>query len=122
MESGRFSIKDDQGRALGEIPQVLRATNAWERGRGLLGRAALNKGQGFWIRPCNSVHSLGMGYALDLVYLDARLGVLKLVRDFRPWRLSWCLGASSVLEVPVGSIDEFGIESGVLLEWQIYEQ
>jgi uncharacterized membrane protein (UPF0127 family) len=120
MDIGRMRLANAQGRALGQSLEVMRTSNAWERGRGLLGRKPLEMGQGLWISPCNSVHGFGMGYALDLVYLDKGLRVLKPVADFRPWRLSWCLGASSVLELPAGSINDFGIQSGFILEWQSY--
>lgn len=122
MRHGRLMLMDVQGRELGKIPRVRLTTNAWERGRGLLGRPPLAADEGLWIRPCDSVHSLGMGYGLDLVYLDGALRVRMLVRDFCPWRLSWCPGANSVLELAAGGIEIFGIQSEMSLEWQDDEQ
>lgn len=118
MHSGCFVWKNDTGSLAGSIPQVRLTTNPWERARGLLGRAPLQAGEGLWINACSSVHSMGMGYALDLVYLDAGLQVLRLVRDFKPWRLSWRPGASSVIELMAGSLDDLGIQPGFVLEWQ----
>ena len=39
---------------------------------GLLGTAAIGEGEGLWIVPCRSVHTLGMRYPIDVAFLDAR--------------------------------------------------
>lgn len=122
MKRGSLRLIDAQGQVAGSIPRVRLTTNAWERGRGLLGRPPLAADEGLWIRPCDSVHSLGMGHALDLVYLDGELRVRKLVRNLRPWRLSWCPGAHSVLELAAGGIDFFCVQHEMRLEWQDDEQ
>jgi uncharacterized protein len=44
---------------------------------GLLGTAAIADGEGLWIVPCRSVHTLGMRYPIDVAFLDAR-GALEL--------------------------------------------
>ncbi len=47
---------------------------------GLLGTAAIADGEGLWIIPCRSVHTLGMRYPIDVAFLDARgivVGVLE---------------------------------------------
>lgn len=85
--------------------------------RGLLGRTPLTLDQGLWISPCSSVHTVGMGYPLDLVYLDKNGIVRKLVRAIRPYRTSLCLGARTTLELKAGAIDHYGILTGQQLEW-----
>jgi uncharacterized membrane protein (UPF0127 family) len=89
-----------------------------ERMRGLLSRPPLSEGEGLWIVPCSSVHTVGMGYPLDLVYLDRRGTVLKIVRRLRPWRFSACLGASVSLEIRAGAAEKIGLARGLRLVWE----
>ena len=79
---------------------------------GLLKRTSLPKGEGLWIVPCESVHTFFMKFSIDLVYLDKKLRVKKVVRSLRPWRLSACLSAHSVIELPAGVVGETGTRAG----------
>lgn len=80
------------------------AGNSATRGRGLLGRKGLPAGSGLWIVPCESVHTFGMQFAIDLIYLDRKRRIRKLRSNVRPWRISACLSAHSILELPAGTI------------------
>ena len=60
-----------------------------ERARGLLGRDGLDAGVCMLLRPCGLVHTFGMRFALDLVFLDARGRVVKCARDVRPGSIRW---------------------------------
>jgi uncharacterized membrane protein (UPF0127 family) len=82
------------------------------RRRGLLGRNGLSRGQGLWIVPCEAVHTWGMRFSIDVVYLDRGGKVRKIRTALRPWRLSMCLSAHSVLELPGGVADESGTRVG----------
>lgn len=75
-----------------------------KRRKGLLGRASLAPGEGLWILPCEAVHTFGMQFPIDLVYLDRDLRVKKVRSSVPPWRLSACLSAHSVLELAAGTI------------------
>jgi uncharacterized membrane protein (UPF0127 family) len=79
---------------------------------GLLKHTSLAPGEGLWIAPCESVHTFFMKFPIDLVYLDKRLRVRKVRHAVRPWRLSACLTAHSVLELPAGSVAETGTVAG----------
>jgi uncharacterized membrane protein (UPF0127 family) len=75
------------------------------RRKGLLGRESLAAGEGLWITPCEAVHTFGMKFPIDLVYLD-RTGCVKKVREaVQPWRFSGCLSAHSVVELGAGTIE-----------------
>ena len=87
------------------------------RGRGLLGRTTLSRGHGLLIRPTWSVHTAFMRFAIDVVFLDAELTVLKLARNLRPWRAASRLRAHSVLELAAGECDRLGIGVGDRLAW-----
>ena len=54
------------------------------------------------IPRCRSVHTAGMRFALDLVFLDRAGRVLRVARGVPPWRVVGCRGAAAVLEVPAG--------------------
>lgn len=100
------------------IPNVRKTASIWERMRGLLARPPLQNGEGLLIAPCPSVHTFGMRYALDLVFLDRAGRVLKLVCDLRPWSMAACANAHAALELPSGSISQAGIRLDDLLEWR----
>lgn len=70
----------------------------WERLRGLLGRG--NAALPVVLEPCSSVHTLGMGYALDLVFLGSDGVVLASERGVPPGKVRWKHGSMAVLERP----------------------
>jgi hypothetical protein len=88
------------------------ADTSEKRRVGLLKHTSLAPGEGLWIAPCESVHTFFMKFPIDLVYLDKRLRVRKVRHVVRPWRLSACLTAHSVLELPAGSVAETGTVAG----------
>lgn len=72
----------------------------------LLGLAFLDRaeaGAGLLIPGCASVHTFGMRFPLDLVFLDPANGALAVRFDVPPRRLVWHRGAAAVLELPVGA-------------------
>jgi len=93
------------------------ADSAPKRSKGLLGRTGLDAGGGLWIVPCESVHTFGMQFPIDLVYLDRKLRIKKLRRAVGPWRISACLTAHSILELPAGTIVATKTEKGDTLEF-----
>ncbi len=100
------------------VPTVYRTTTPWERLRGLLGRPPLGFGEGLLIDPCGSVHTMFMGYAIDLVYLNRLLIVTRVVPAVVPWRGSIGFGAAMTLELAAGTAADAGIERGLALRWR----
>jgi hypothetical protein len=88
-----------------------------KRNKGLLGRKGLAPGEGLWIVPCESVHTFFMQFPIDLVYLDRKNKVRKVRGSVPPWRLSACLTAHSILELPAGIINDTQTECGDSLEF-----
>ncbi|MFA5597756.1 MAG: DUF192 domain-containing protein, partial [Pusillimonas sp.] len=86
---------------------VMIATSFWHRLSGLLGRPPLAPGQALWLYPCHAIHTLGMSYSIDVLFLDERMQPVKRVLALRPNRFCWCKGATSVLELPAGLIDDY---------------
>jgi uncharacterized membrane protein (UPF0127 family) len=87
-----------------------------KRSKGLLGRCGLSPGEGLWIMPCESVHTFGMQFSIDLVYLDKKLRIRKTRSSVPPWRVSACLSARSVIELPAGVIQDTQSMPGDILE------
>src|SRR3974390_1382436 len=88
------------------------ADTSAKRRTGLLKKEKLDHGEGLWITPCESVHTFFMKFAIDLVYLDRKKRVRKVRRAVPPWRISGCLAAHSVLELPAGAIAASGTRPG----------
>ena len=93
------------------------ANSSAKRSKGLLGREGLAHGEGLWIMPCEAVHTFWMQFPIDLVYLDRKRRIRKLVSDLPAWRLSACLWAHSVIELPAGTILRTRTEIGDRLEF-----
>lgn len=88
------------------------ADTSAKRRTGLLKHKQLDPGDGLWITPCESVHTFFMKFAIDLVYLDRNKKVRKVRHAVPPWRLSACLTAHSILELPAGTAKEAGTQRG----------
>jgi uncharacterized membrane protein (UPF0127 family) len=100
------------------VPRVWDTISLWEKMRGLLGRPQLQPGEGMLIGDCRLVHTVGMGYALDLAFLDKRGCVRKLVRNLSPLRMAGSFAACTTLELAAGSLDKLGLREGDYLQWR----
>jgi uncharacterized protein len=92
------------------------ARSGAKRSKGLLGRKGLEPGEGMWIIPCEAIHTFFMQFPIDLIYLDREHCVRKVRSDVPSWRLSACLSAHSVIELPAGTIRETYTQEGDILE------
>jgi uncharacterized membrane protein (UPF0127 family) len=103
-----------RGTSVGDAVET--AESSAERRTGLLKHNKLDQGAGLWIIPCEAVHTFFMKFAIDLIYLDRLHRVRAIVREVQPWRLSICLPAHSVLELPPGTVDRTNTQKGDQLE------
>ena len=79
--------------------------------RGLIGMAEARfaQGQGLWLVPSHGIHTFGMRFPLDIVYLDHSKVVVYAQQDVKPWRLAPVRrNAASVLELPRHTIRDTG--------------
>jgi len=109
-------VEQGTGRVL--VARVGRTTNALERMRGLLGRPPPDAGAGLLISPCGAVHTAGMAYPIDVVFLDRELRVRRLVAGLAPWRSAACRGARHTLELRAGALAGLGLAPEQRLEWR----
>ena len=98
------------GQALGCA--VRHARSFLERGRGLLWRPRLEAGQALWILPCPSIHTVGMRYAIDVVFVSVDGRVLRIASNVTPMRFRLCKRAHSVLELASGQAALLGLAVG----------
>jgi hypothetical protein len=86
---------------------------------GLLGKTSrwAKLGRGLWIIPSRGVHSIGMLFPIDLIFLSKEKKVVYVDEYFRPFRVSRVsLKATSVLELPTHTIYRSGTKVGDSLE------
>ncbi|MGD2117615.1 MAG: DUF192 domain-containing protein [Chromatiales bacterium] len=117
MQHGYLQFHDELKRPVGLPFHVMKTENILERNRGLLKRPALQQQQGLWITPCNSIHTFGMQYAIDVIYLDRHMRIKKITESLPKYRLSGCLRAKSTLELPAGSARQQQLQPGLTASW-----
>ncbi len=110
-----MAVLSTQGQAFNLTRQAYLATSLalanthWTRLRGLLGLKSddFRNGAGLWIVPCHGVHTLGMGFPIDVVYLDRSMTVIDVQAELKPWRFAPVRRhAASVLELPCNTAAE----------------
>jgi uncharacterized membrane protein (UPF0127 family) len=93
----------------------------WSRLRGLIGTSVgqFAEGRGLWIVPCRGVHTWGMSFPIDVVYLGDDYRVVHVENNLQPWRFAairkW---ARSVIELPANTIQATGTAVGDEIEIQ----
>ena len=98
------AVNHTSGKVLAD--DLVLASTLLRRMKGLLGRKALLNGEGLWIKPCNGVHTFGMRFPIDVVFLDRELRVIAVTQSLQPNRLTRLYrNAASVLELPSGTAE-----------------
>jgi uncharacterized protein len=81
--------------------------------RGLLGKMRLRADESLWVIPSRGIHTFGLMFSIDVIYLDANQRVVRLVEDLSPLRVApICFEADSVLQLPARSIYGSGTQLG----------
>ncbi|MBM3681746.1 MAG: DUF192 domain-containing protein [Actinobacteria bacterium] len=81
--------------------------------RGLIGRRGLGPGEGLLLAdPLGCVHTCGMRFPIDVVFLDRRLVVVGVAEAVPPWRLAARRGARLQLELSAGRACALGLVPG----------
>lgn len=92
--------------------QVCVCESAVERGRGLLLRRCPDLRTAFLLRPCSSIHTFGMTYAIDVLFCDAQGRILEVLEHVKPWRTARHARASTVWELRAGAVAHWGLQVG----------
>lgn len=111
MANKQTIINQRNGSIVSNAPQF---ADSWiKRLVGLLSVNALKQGESLWLRPCKSIHTIGMRFPIDVVFLDKENRIQKLANCLKPYRL--CLSAKrsiTVLELPIGTIASADLQQG----------
>ena len=84
---------------------VAAADTTLARLKGLIGKLTLGLDEGLWVVPSRGIHTVGVLFPLDLVYLDESHKVIHVVESFPTFRISPIITqAASVLELPTHTI------------------
>jgi len=97
---------------------VIKATSLFARMKGLLGRRGLGPDTAMLIDPCTSIHTLGMRFPIDVVFLDSRNTVTAIIAAVKPGRF-WVSGgwkARRVVESEAGLLPLASIHVGDTLK------
>lgn len=103
------------------------ADTSEKRRTGLLRHAGLAPGEGLWIIPCEAVHTFGMKFAIDVLFLSrkdkgtGRARVLKVSASMPRRRIAFSLRGHSVLELPAGRALDTQTQVGDELEMERYD-
>lgn len=95
---GGLAVED-----VGEGLTLHRARAFSERRKGLAKMDAMPPDHALHILRCNSIHTIGMRFALDLVWLAKDGRVVRVDEDVAPRRLKLCTGARTVIETRAGA-------------------
>lgn len=99
--------------------EAMLADTYFQRLIGLLGKTKrwAQLGRGLWIVPSRGVHTIGMMFPIDLIFLSSEKQVVHVEEHLRPFRISKVsLKATSVLELPPHTIYRSGTQVGDVLE------
>lgn len=88
------------------------ATSRSARRRGLLGRESLPAGCAFVLVPCRAVHTIGMKFAIDVLFIDEDGLVLKVVEQMSGWRMAMSPTAAVTIELWAGAVQAMDVHVG----------
>ncbi len=72
------------------------------RRRGLLGRSSIGASSALILRPCFSVHTAFMQFAIDVIFVNRQGVVVKVARNLVPWRIAGAWRAHAAIELGAG--------------------
>lgn len=91
--------------------RVLLARTFRERLVGLLKIKTLNVDEALLLSPGASIHTFGMPYPIDAVFLNSQLKILRLATRVAPWRVRLAPAKTRhVLELPAGRVHALGLQ------------
>ncbi len=89
------------------------ARSAIDRAVGLLKYRTMPEGLALIFPGCNSVHTVGMRFPIDLIFVDRAWSVVCAEPEVKPGRLIFPVrGAWGVVEAAAGTIRKIGLAAG----------
>jgi uncharacterized membrane protein (UPF0127 family) len=99
----------------GSLLRIRIADHFVARALGLLVGTPLDPAEGLLIAPCASIHTIGMRYPIDVVFVDREARVLRVCAEVRAGRMRFAPGARGVLELRASVAARHGLVPGVRL-------
>lgn len=97
-------VNTTNGKVLADC--IIFAKDFLARIKGFLGRKELKWGEALWIEPCISIHTIGMRFPIDVIFLDRKNSVIALRKALPPYRVTpLFFKAIIAVELPSGIID-----------------
>jgi len=87
------------------------ARSFWQRFRGVKAFPKLGPTDALIIKPCSSIHTIGLTYSLDVLFVGVRGEILK-AQTVKPYQFRVCLDAALVIEMCAGTIDRLAFRPG----------
>jgi len=103
-------VHDATGRVLAN--RVHTAFDSRSRREGLLRQGTWPAGSALIIAPCQAVHTIGMRFPIDLVFVNRAGVVVKTRERVVPWRMAGAMRAFAVVEMPAGTLAGMSLEIG----------
>lgn len=105
------AYNERNGRELSD--NVIEAERIFDRMVGLIGKESFDKGEALWIRPCKGIHTFGVRFPIDALFLDADNTVAASRHYIHPNRISAIIKrAKTVLELPAGTLADTETREG----------
>lgn len=89
-----------------------------ERMRGLLDHDRLPLDEALLLKRCGSVHTFGMRFAIDVLFLDRHQRIVAIRHDVPKRRMLFNLRATQTLEMPAGTARKHGLAVGAPLAFE----
>lgn len=100
--------------------RVILADTFLKRLKGLMFKPNLRERECLIINPCKMIHTFGMRFSLDIIFLSNSNIVLETIKDIRPNHISlYVLESTKVLELPAGTLKATNTVKGDLLKISI---
>jgi uncharacterized membrane protein (UPF0127 family) len=96
------------------------ADTVTKRMKGLLGRDIFLPGDGMWLKPCNWIHTFGMRFPVDVIYLDRESVVVAVQENIPPNRFALpVFKAKSTIELPIGTVSSSKTRVGDIIVFSV---
>jgi uncharacterized membrane protein (UPF0127 family) len=96
---------------------VIVASGIFARIKGLIGRKSLPQGEALLLDPCNGIHTFGMRFPIDVLFLDRNNAVVAIRKNLVPNRITpLFFAAKSTLELPAGIVEATATKAGDEIE------
>ena len=105
---------NDRTRSAVALEVDVAATRATRR-RGLLGRDSLGATEGLLLTPCKAVHTVGMRFPIDVIFIGRDGRAVRIVSALAPWRIAMSARAKAVIELAAGTAAASDIQIGDML-------